>query len=45
MSDVIVLDWKQISDLLKNIHVYEPMKKAFIEYSLGHAEIPPVGEM
>jgi ornithine cyclodeaminase len=45
MSDVIVLDWKQISDLLKNIDVYEPMKKAFIEYSLGHAEIPPVGEL
>ena len=45
MSDAIVLDWSQISDLLEDIDVYEPMKRAFIEYSLGHAEIPPVGEL
>ena len=45
MNGVIVLDWDQISDLLEYIDVYEPMKKAFIEYSLGHAEIPPVGEL
>ena len=45
MNGVMVLDWDQISDLLEYIDVYEPMKKAFIEYSLGHAEIPPVGEL
>jgi len=45
MNDAMVLDWDQISDLLEYIDVYEPMKKAFIEYSLGHAEIPPVGEL
>tara|TARA_Y100001001_G_scaffold42958_1_gene37911 strand:- start:436 stop:1398 length:963 start_codon:yes stop_codon:yes gene_type:complete len=45
MSGLMVLDWDQISDLLGDIDVYEPMKKAFIEYSLGHAEIPPVGEL
>ena len=45
MNGVMVLDWDQISDLLEYIDVYEPMKKAFSEYSLGHAEIPPVGEL
>ena len=45
MNGVMVLDWDQISDLLEYIDVYEPMKKAFIEYSLGHAEIPPVGAL
>ena len=45
MNGLMVLDWDQISDLLEYIDVYEPMKKAFIEYSLGHAEIPPVGEL
>ena len=45
MSNAMVLDWNEISDLLQSIDVYEPMKEAFIEYSLGHAEIPPVGEL
>ena len=30
MSGLMVLDWDQISDLLGDIDVYEPMKKAFI---------------
>ncbi|GIT33944.1 MAG: hypothetical protein Ct9H300mP4_02630 [Gammaproteobacteria bacterium] len=45
LNGVMVLDWDQISDLLEYIDVYEPIKKVFIEYSLGHAEIPPVGEL
>jgi len=45
MSNVTILNWSEISVLLNHIDVHEPMKQAFIEYSLGHAEIPPVGEL
>ena len=45
MIQPIVLDWKKISSLLDQIEIHEPMKQAFIEYSNGNAEIPPVGEL
>lgn len=40
-----ILTWPQIKPLIKNLDVYKAMKDAFIQYSLGHAEIPPVGEL
>lgn len=40
-----ILTWPQIEPLIKNLDVYKTMKDAFIQYSLGHAEIPPVGEL
>ena len=40
-----ILTWPQIEPLIKNLDVYKAMKDAFIQYSLGHAEIPPVGEL
>ena len=45
MTQPIVLDWEKISSLLDQIEIHEPMKQAFIEYSNGNAEIPPVGEL
>ena len=39
------MDWDEISSLLNEINVHEGMKKAFIEYSKGNSEIPPVGEL
>ena len=45
MIQPIVLDWEKISSLLDQIEIHEPMKQAFIEYSNGNAEIPPVGEL
>ena len=40
-----LLTWPQIEPLIKELNVHEAMKNAFIQYSLGHAEIPPVGEL
>ena len=45
MIQPIVLDWEKISSLLDQIEIHKPMKQAFIEYSNGNAEIPPVGEL
>ena len=45
MTQPIFFDWKKISSLLNKIDIHEPMKNAFIEYSNGNAEIPPVGEL
>ena len=39
------MDWDEISSLLNEINVHQAMKKAFIEYSKGNSEIPPVGEL
>mgnify|MGYP001170323167 FL=1 len=41
----VILKWEQIEPLLKNLDVNESMKNAFINYSKGLAEIPPVGEL
>ncbi|MBT5542769.1 MAG: ornithine cyclodeaminase family protein [Gammaproteobacteria bacterium] len=45
MTQPLVLNWEQISSLLDEIEIHQPMKQAFIEYSNGNAEIPPVGEL
>ena len=45
MTQPLVLNWEQISSLLDEIEIHQPMQQAFIEYSNGNAEIPPVGEL
>ena len=45
MNNSFVMDWDEISSLLNGINVHEGMRKAFIEYSKGNSEIPPVGEL
>ena len=40
-----ILTWQQIEPLIQKLDVYDAMKEAFIQYSLGNAEIPPVGEL
>ena len=45
MNTPLILQWSQIEPLLKNLDVNESMKNAFISYSKGLAEIPPVGEL
>ena len=45
MNTPLILQWNQIELLLKNLNVNESMKDAFINYSKGLAEIPPVGEL
>ena len=45
MNNSFVMDWDEISSLLNEINIHEGMKKAFIEYSKGNSEIPPVGEL
>ena len=45
MKPPLILQWNQIEPLLENLDVNESMKNAFINYSKGLAEIPPVGEL
>lgn len=45
MSAPFLLNWDDISLLLGQVEVHDSMKQAFIEYSKGNAEIPPVGEL
>ena len=45
MSAPLLLNWDDISLLLGQVEVHDSMKQAFIEYSKGNAEIPPVGEL
>ena len=45
MNDSVVMNWDEIASLLSQINVHEAMKNAFIEYSKGNSEIPPVGEL
>jgi len=45
MSTPLLLNWDDISLLLGQVEVHDSMKQAFIEYSKGNAEIPPVGEL
>ena len=45
MNNSFIMDWDEISSLLDEINVHEAMRKAFIEYSKGNSEIPPVGEL
>ena len=45
MKPPLILQWNQIEPLLENLDVNESMKNAFIDYSKGLAEIPPVGEL
>ncbi len=45
MNTPLILQWNQIEPLLKDLDVSESMKNAFIDYSKGLAEIPPVGEL
>jgi ornithine cyclodeaminase len=45
MSAPFFLNWDDISLLLGQVEVHDSMKQAFIEYSKGNAEIPPVGEL
>ena len=45
MKTPLILHWNQIEPLLENLDVNESMKNAFIDYSKGLAEIPPVGEL
>ena len=40
-----ILTWQQIEPLIQKLDVYDAMKNAFVQYSLGNAEIPPVGEL
>ena len=42
MSAPFLLNWDDISLLLGQVEVHDSMKQAFIEYSKGNAEIPPV---
>ena len=45
MKPPLILQWNQIEPLLEDLDVNESMKNAFIDYSKGLAEIPPVGEL
>ena len=40
-----ILTWQQIEPLIQKLDVYDAMKNAFVQYSLGNAQIPPVGEL